>query len=252
MKENTQNKTIPWGSRNALVVSKESIKNSEEDIALCLKNIPKIILHIITSTSGFKWAIVDTINVFNTDLFKFYNTGWFGYPVWDWEVLNIDKQKELSGSIHKYVKSDILSTIEMQWDILEHEQDAFLYLYENQLLKEKHITKALEVFFKLIIESILEIVPERDPDKIMWYGYKQENESNKFLPEEKLSKDDNKILAHMLRKQKLPQDKKDTIFWDSSLFKNYNKGQIYENHIKTFLPEDNLIKEYIQKIIKTN
>ena len=252
MKENTENTTIPWESRNALVISKESIKDSEEEIKLCLKNIPKIILHIITWIWGSKWAIIDTINIFNTNLLKFYSTDWFGYPISDWEIINLDIQKKLSGNIHKYVKSDILSTIEMQWNILEQEQDAFSYLYQNQLLKEKHISKGLEVFFRSRIESILEKVPERDPDETGLYQEKEKEPKNKFFPEDELSEEDNKILAHMVKNQKLSPTQKDVIFLDSSLFKSYNKGQIYDNLIKTFLSEDNLIEEYIKKIIKTN
>jgi hypothetical protein len=48
MENNTKNITIPWESRNALVIYKDSIINTEKDIKLSFKNFPKIILHILT------------------------------------------------------------------------------------------------------------------------------------------------------------------------------------------------------------
>ena len=252
MENNTKNITIPWESRNALVIYKDSIINTEKDIKLSFKNFPKIILHILTWFSGLQWAIIETRdNSYWFDINKFFTKNWFGYKTEKHEVLNNERLTVVADEIKKYAKEEIISSIEMQSNICEQEQHAFHYLYESNILSKKNITKALEVFFKWRIENILEKVPERDPDETGLYQEKEKEPKNKFFPEDELSEEDNKILAYMLENDKLSSQQKGTIFLDSSLFTWKNFGTIYQNIIKKYLPENNLIETYIEKFRKT-
>jgi hypothetical protein len=161
-------------------------------------------------------------------------------------MLNDEKLKEVSDNIKKQAKEDIIWSIEMAWGIQEYEKYAFKYLFQNRIINELNIKKAINVFFKKTIKEIAETLPNQKKNE-----FQRPSEDDKKTAEERFSPEENKILAYMLKENKIPKNKKYSILEWLALHTNYNTWQTYNNIIEKFIQKQDLIQTYFENITQT-
>lgn len=242
--ENHNVDEIPWESRNSIVMNKDFIDGDQA-------NIVGKIFSILWSISWLNWSIIHEDNLNSINIYKFFSEKWFWYIPKEQELVNKEKQEEISERIKKEVKKDILRTIDDIWEILKFQKDAFKYLYEAQLILKEELKESIELFFWVRIKHIIQICKNRRNThtcNINTVTGKPENitkQSIRFYSEHDLWDEDKLIIAYVLKNGMISKKEKEQIFCEIYKYREDTQKFIHE-----FLPKNtDLVEKYIQKIV---